>query len=93
MTSKYRYVDETEVLIDTFVDAAGYPKYLYFLKPLAVFFLRRKAKKALKRSFGLFSNAEFNLLLRKDLDALKGILGDKKFFLGDDISNVRKHHH
>ena len=85
VVSKYKYIDETDSVIDSFFELAGYPN---FLKPLAVFYFKRKATKGLKASFGLFSDAEFDMLLRKDLGALKGILGEKQFFLGDKISNV-----
>jgi hypothetical protein len=81
-------VDETDAFIDVAFDMAGLSKYLDFLKPIAVWLFRRKAVNRVKRSMGLFSDSEFDMLLRKDLDTLKGLLGEKKFFLGDNIENV-----
>lgn len=36
----------------------------------------------------MFSEEEFDMLFRKDLDALRGILGEQKFLFGDSMSTV-----
>ena len=48
-----------------------------------------QAKRRIDGVFGRLSKDEIHALLRKDIEAIDAILGDKKFLFGDRISLVR----
>ena len=85
---KYKMIDETEDTVDYFYEVAGLPSFLNCLKPLAIWYFKRVGTKRVKNGLGLFSDSDFDMLLRKDLDVVNGLLGERNFLLGNKISNT-----
>ncbi|WKX98803.1 hypothetical protein Q1695_014023 [Nippostrongylus brasiliensis] len=57
-----------------------------FAAPLFSKFLRSKASKRIKVSLGDFSVEDCKNLLKKDYDAYRDLLGDRKFLFGDEVT-------
>lgn len=68
-------------------DMMGCPQWLIpYVAPIMGCYMRCKVSKRIAASIGEFPVAECKDFLRKDFDAYRDLLGEKKFLFGDDIT-------
>ncbi|CAI4228830.1 unnamed protein product [Auanema sp. JU1783] len=85
--NKFKILDRIDEMGKAFLKNTDLPKYLKPLaKPILKWKLVSRAKSRQNAALGNYSDEDFKMLLKKDLDAFRDFLGEKKYFAGNKIT-------
>lgn len=90
LSSKSKFVDgSSHGLMAAAICELGCPLFLAeILAPVAGYFMKRKVSQRISAGIGSYPILDCKDFLRKDFDAYRDLLGEKKFLFGDDISSA-----
>ncbi|KHJ87497.1 hypothetical protein OESDEN_12727 [Oesophagostomum dentatum] len=84
---EFKAVENNNDIYAMAVRDLGCPQALVpILTPIIAFFLRAKAAKRIAAGVGKMSTENYKELLGKDYDSFQALLGEQKFFFGDEIT-------